>query len=100
MGLHLLFRILTLSQFKDVICVCVFLTFEISFVFQSRAKALADLQQMQPVQIEKLSDKQCQPVSQLKFVTDAWLQVLQFLLVLGYDRRSFCEESYDSNVTW
>jgi len=29
------------------------------------------------VQIEKLSDKQCQPVSQLKFVTDAWLQVLQ-----------------------
>jgi hypothetical protein len=34
------------------------------------------------VQIEKLSDKQCQPVSQLKFVTDAWLQVLYFILVL------------------
>ena len=27
------------------------------------------------VQLEKLSDMQCQPESQLKFITDAWLQV-------------------------
>ncbi|KAG4988502.1 hypothetical protein JHK85_031485 [Glycine max] len=40
----------------------------------SRQKALADLQQMQTVHIEKLSDIQCQPESQLKFITEAWLQ--------------------------
>jgi ariadne-1 len=50
----------------------------------SRAKALADLQQMQSVQIEKLSDKQCQPVSQLKFVTDAWLQIVECRRVLKW----------------
>ncbi|VVA13151.1 PREDICTED: probable E3 [Prunus dulcis] len=41
----------------------------------SRQKALADLQQMQTVHLEKLSDIQCQPESQLKFITEAWLQV-------------------------
>jgi ariadne-1 len=50
----------------------------------SRAKALADLQQMQLQQIEKLSDKQCQPVSQLKFVTDAWLQIVECRRVLKW----------------
>lgn len=48
---------------------------EFGGVVQSRSKALADLQLMQSVKVDKLSDIQCQPVSQLKFVTDAWLQV-------------------------
>ncbi|KAH9318558.1 hypothetical protein KI387_020327, partial [Taxus chinensis] len=50
----------------------------------SRAKALADLQQMQSVQIETLSDRQCQPVSQLKFVTEAWLQIVECRRVLKW----------------
>jgi len=50
----------------------------------SRAKALTDLQQMQAVQIEKLSDRQCQPVSQLKFVTEAWLQIVECRRVLKW----------------
>ncbi|PIA29733.1 hypothetical protein AQUCO_05800083v1 [Aquilegia coerulea] len=40
----------------------------------SRQKAISDLQQMQAVHIEKLSHKQCQLESQLKFITEAWLQ--------------------------
>ncbi|KAH7404412.1 hypothetical protein KP509_15G024600 [Ceratopteris richardii] len=43
----------------------------------SRAKAAADLARMQAEQIEKLSDTQCQPVSQLKFITEAWLQIIE-----------------------
>lgn len=31
------------------------------------------------VQLEKLSDKQCQPESQLKFIIEAWLQVILYL---------------------
>ncbi|KAJ7547347.1 hypothetical protein O6H91_08G081500 [Diphasiastrum complanatum] len=50
----------------------------------SRAKALSDLQQMQAVQIEKLSDRQCQPVSQLKFVTEAWLQIVECRRILKW----------------
>eukprot|EP00249_Psilotum_nudum_P022331 c28474_g1_i2 orf=611-2407(-) len=50
----------------------------------SRAKALSDLQQMQAIQIEKLSDRQCQPVSQLKFVTEAWLQIVECRRVLKW----------------
>lgn len=50
----------------------------------SRAKALADLQQMQSVQIEILSDKQSQPVSQLKFVTEAWMQIVECRRVLKW----------------
>jgi ariadne-1 len=50
----------------------------------SRAKALTDLQQMQVVQIGKLSDRQCQPVSQLKFVTEAWLQIAECRHVLKW----------------
>ncbi|MCO5548081.1 hypothetical protein L7F22_001538 [Adiantum nelumboides] len=50
----------------------------------SRGKAVADLHQMQAVQIEKLSDKQCQPVSQLKFITEAWLQIIECRRVLKW----------------
>ncbi|RWW11580.1 hypothetical protein GW17_00024805, partial [Ensete ventricosum] len=53
---------------------------------QSRQKALADLHSMQNekctcwlllsiLQLEKLSDRQSQPESQLKFIIEAWLQV-------------------------
>lgn len=50
----------------------------------SRQKALADLQQMQSVHLEKLSDKQCQPESQLKFITEAWLQIVECRRVLKW----------------
>nr|DAD43494.1 TPA_asm: hypothetical protein HUJ06_001724 [Nelumbo nucifera] len=50
----------------------------------SRQKALADLQQMQAVHIEKLSDKQSQPESQLKFITEAWLQIVECRRVLKW----------------
>ncbi|KAH7571288.1 hypothetical protein ACOSP7_013702 [Xanthoceras sorbifolium] len=50
----------------------------------SRQKALADLQQMQTVHLEKLSDLQCQPESQLKFVTEAWLQIVECRRVLKW----------------
>ncbi|XP_077227066.1 putative E3 ubiquitin-protein ligase ARI8 [Tasmannia lanceolata] len=50
----------------------------------SRQKALSDLQQMQAVQLEKLSDKQSQPESQLKFITDAWLQIVECRRVLKW----------------
>ncbi|XP_076928334.1 putative E3 ubiquitin-protein ligase ARI8 isoform X1 [Bidens hawaiensis] len=50
----------------------------------SRQKALADLQQMQNVHLEKLSDKQCQPESQLKFITEAWLQIVECRRVLKW----------------
>ncbi|XP_061367273.1 probable E3 ubiquitin-protein ligase ARI7 isoform X2 [Gastrolobium bilobum] len=48
----------------------------------SRQKALADLHQMQ--NIEKLSDTQCQPESQLKFITEAWLQIVECRRVLKW----------------
>ncbi|KAK6243982.1 hypothetical protein QUC31_010391 [Theobroma cacao] len=51
---------------------------------QSRQKALADLQQMQTVHLEKLSDRQCQPESQLKFITEAWLQIVECRRVLKW----------------
>ncbi|XP_061367272.1 probable E3 ubiquitin-protein ligase ARI7 isoform X1 [Gastrolobium bilobum] len=50
----------------------------------SRQKALADLHQMQNVHIEKLSDTQCQPESQLKFITEAWLQIVECRRVLKW----------------
>ncbi|KAG6760037.1 hypothetical protein POTOM_036536 [Populus tomentosa] len=68
----------------------------------SRQKALADLQQMQNVHIsayfpkvalanvnqeivlEKLSDIQCQPESQLKFIIEAWLQIVECRRVLKW----------------
>lgn len=39
---------------------------------------------MQSVQIEILSDKQSQPVSQLKFVTEAWMQIVECRRVLKW----------------
>ncbi|XP_010528636.1 PREDICTED: probable E3 ubiquitin-protein ligase ARI8 [Tarenaya hassleriana] len=50
----------------------------------SRQKALADLKQMQTVHIEKLSDIQCQPESQLKFIIEAWLQIVECRRVLKW----------------
>ncbi|XP_061374631.1 probable E3 ubiquitin-protein ligase ARI7 isoform X1 [Gastrolobium bilobum] len=50
----------------------------------SRQKALADLHQMQTVHIEQLSDTQCQPESQLKFITEAWLQIVECRRVLKW----------------
>ncbi|ONM16393.1 putative E3 ubiquitin-protein ligase ARI8 [Zea mays] len=42
----------------------------------SRQKALGDLQSLQNDKLERLSDIQSQPESQLKFIVEAWLQVL------------------------
>ncbi|XP_031736774.1 probable E3 ubiquitin-protein ligase ARI8 isoform X3 [Cucumis sativus] len=52
----------------------------------SRQKALADLHQMQTVHVslEKLSDIQCQPQSQLKFISEAWLQIVECRRVLKW----------------
>ncbi|KAE8651733.1 hypothetical protein Csa_006252 [Cucumis sativus] len=50
----------------------------------SRQKALADLHQMQTVHLEKLSDIQCQPQSQLKFISEAWLQIVECRRVLKW----------------
>ncbi|KAK9932432.1 hypothetical protein M0R45_019670 [Rubus argutus] len=43
----------------------------------SRQKALVDLHQMQTVNMVKLSEIQCQPESQLKFLSDAWQQIVE-----------------------
>ncbi|GAB2277157.1 Probable E3 ubiquitin-protein ligase ari8 [Dionaea muscipula] len=50
----------------------------------SRQKALADLQMMQNVHLEKLSDTQCQPESQLKFIIEAWSQIVECRRVLKW----------------
>ncbi|KAL9260417.1 putative E3 ubiquitin-protein ligase ARI8 [Drosera capensis] len=50
----------------------------------SRQKALGDLQLMQNVHLEKLSDIQCQPESQLKFIIEAWLQIVECRRVLKW----------------
>ncbi|CAI9090817.1 OLC1v1025675C3 [Oldenlandia corymbosa var. corymbosa] len=50
----------------------------------SRQKALADLSQMQAVHLEKLSNIQSQPESQLKFVIEAWLQIVECRRVLKW----------------
>ncbi|XP_078171945.1 putative E3 ubiquitin-protein ligase ARI8 isoform X1 [Carex rostrata] len=50
----------------------------------SRQKALADLQALQNEKLEKLSDRQSQPESQLKFITDAWLQIVECRRVLKW----------------
>ncbi|XP_052199291.1 probable E3 ubiquitin-protein ligase ARI8 isoform X2 [Diospyros lotus] len=50
----------------------------------SRQKALADLQQTQNVHLEQLSDKQRQPESQLKFIIEAWLQIVECRRVLKW----------------
>ncbi|GMN27634.1 hypothetical protein TIFTF001_041059 [Ficus carica] len=50
----------------------------------SRQKALADLHQMQTVHMEKLSETQSQPESQLKFITEAWQQIVECRRVLKW----------------
>jgi ariadne-1 len=50
----------------------------------SRQKALLDLKKMQTDDIEKLSDIQCQPESQLKFIIEAWLQIVECRRVLKW----------------
>ncbi|XP_021734337.1 probable E3 ubiquitin-protein ligase ARI8 isoform X2 [Chenopodium quinoa] len=50
----------------------------------SRQKALQDLQLMQSVHLEKLSDIQCQPESQLKFIIEAWSQIVECRRVLKW----------------
>ncbi|KAM5570124.1 putative E3 ubiquitin-protein ligase ARI7 [Rosa sericea] len=50
----------------------------------SRQKALVDLHQMQTVNMEKLSEIQCQPESQLKFLSDAWQQIVECRRVLKW----------------
>ncbi|KAK9087918.1 hypothetical protein Syun_030312 [Stephania yunnanensis] len=51
---------------------------------QSRQKALVDLHQMQTVQLDKLSEKQCVPGSLLKFITEAWEQIVECRRVLKW----------------
>ncbi|CAI9754511.1 unnamed protein product [Fraxinus pennsylvanica] len=50
----------------------------------SRQRALENLHQMETVHLEKLSDKQCQPESQLKFIIEAWLQIVECRRVLKW----------------
>ncbi|XP_064955900.1 probable E3 ubiquitin-protein ligase ARI7 isoform X3 [Musa acuminata AAA Group] len=50
----------------------------------SRQKALADLHTMQTEKLEKLSDGQSQPESQLKFIIEAWLQIVECRRVLKW----------------
>ncbi|KAH7847409.1 hypothetical protein Vadar_025751 [Vaccinium darrowii] len=50
----------------------------------SRQKALADLHRMETVHLKKLSDKQSQPETQLKFITEAWLQIVECRRVLRW----------------
>ncbi|XP_058181582.1 probable E3 ubiquitin-protein ligase ARI7 [Rhododendron vialii] len=50
----------------------------------SRKKAIADLHQMQTVNLKKLSAKQCQPETKLEFITEAWLQIVECRRVLKW----------------
>ncbi|XP_062226031.1 probable E3 ubiquitin-protein ligase ARI8 [Phragmites australis] len=50
----------------------------------SRAKALGDLRSLQNDKLEKLSDIQSQPESQLKFIIEAWLQIVECRRVLKW----------------
>ncbi|XP_042432006.1 probable E3 ubiquitin-protein ligase ARI8 [Zingiber officinale] len=50
----------------------------------SRQKALSDLHSMQNDKLEKLSDRQSQPESQLKFIIEAWLQIVECRRVLKW----------------
>lgn len=51
---------------------------------QSRQKALVDLHNIQNEKLEELSKTQCQPESQLKFIIDAMLQVVECRRVLKW----------------
>lgn len=50
----------------------------------SRQKAIRDMHQMQAVHLVKLSQIQSQPETQLKFILDAWLQIVECRRVLKW----------------
>uniref|UniRef100_A0A1J3E640 RBR-type E3 ubiquitin transferase n=3 Tax=Noccaea caerulescens TaxID=107243 RepID=A0A1J3E640_NOCCA len=50
----------------------------------SRQKAMTDLEQAKTQNLEKLSDRQCTPESQLKFILEAWLQIIECRRVLKW----------------
>ncbi|KAF9605868.1 hypothetical protein IFM89_019840 [Coptis chinensis] len=50
----------------------------------SRKKAIVDLNIMQTEHMENLSNKQCTPETQLTFITDAWLQIIECRRVLKW----------------
>ncbi|KAI8537599.1 hypothetical protein RHMOL_Rhmol09G0036500 [Rhododendron molle] len=50
----------------------------------SRQKAIADLHRMQTVNLVKLRVKHSEPESQLKFITEAWLQIVECRRVLKW----------------
>lgn len=50
----------------------------------SRQKAIADLQQMENEHLEKLRHKQDETLSQLKFITEAWQQIIECRRVLKW----------------
>ncbi|GLT73848.1 hypothetical protein SLA2020_456800 [Shorea laevis] len=47
-------------------------------------KTLADLKNVEELQLKQLSQVQCQPVQQLKFLTEAWRQVVEYRRVLKW----------------
>lgn len=51
---------------------------------QSKTKALSDLKQLQTSQLEMLSDRHSLPISQLKFITEAWLQIVECRRILKW----------------
>ncbi|KAF5175750.1 E3 ubiquitin-protein ligase arih1 [Thalictrum thalictroides] len=51
---------------------------------KSRVKAMGDLQKMQDVTIDKLRSIQCQLQSELKFIADAWVQIIECRRVLKW----------------
>ncbi|KAG6551893.1 hypothetical protein Mapa_006509 [Marchantia paleacea] len=50
----------------------------------SRLRSSSDIQRVLPVQIEELSDLQFQPTSQLEFVREAWLQIVECRRILKW----------------
>ncbi|CDY42068.1 BnaA05g11180D [Brassica napus] len=50
----------------------------------SRLNAMEDLKELQAVQLEKLSVKQCFSQTQLQFTVDAWLQIIECRRVLKW----------------
>ncbi|CAA7039787.1 unnamed protein product [Microthlaspi erraticum] len=51
---------------------------------KSRKKAMEDLERFESETIKKVSDKQQTPETQLKFITDAWLQIIECRRVLQW----------------
>lgn len=51
---------------------------------KSRDKAIADLREMQAVHLEKLGNNVKEPVSQLKFIIEAWQQIIECRRVLKW----------------